>query len=140
MGSNECGAFQANHVNNVIESTNVPVLVVPAGADLKRAAEIIYATDYNMQDIAAINYLVKIAKALHSEIKVVHIANPEKKEYEETKSDAFEGRIKKSHNGHLTFHTIKGEDSINRLLRMAKTEHASLLCMLHHQQIGRAHV
>ncbi|MBS1532265.1 MAG: universal stress protein, partial [Bacteroidetes bacterium] len=77
MGTHEEEAFGKNHVSNVIRSARLPVLVVPPGADLNKTTRAIYATDYDLQDIDAISWLAKIAKGLHEEINVVHVAGPE---------------------------------------------------------------
>lgn len=132
MGSHDEGAFKANHANSVIGTVKTPVLVVPAGTNLKQATEVIYATDYDLEDIDAISFLVKIAKAFDLAIKVVHVTGS-KSNNRETDKAAFEAYLEKFHSARVTYDVINGKDLASRLLRLTKTEHASLLAMLHHQ-------
>lgn len=134
MGAHDEEALGKNHVNDLIGYTKCPVLVVPPAADLKKAKEIVYATDYSFQDIGAIGYLAKIARAFALEMKVVHVAEPGEKAAEERDKMIFENHLKKIHNGPISYHVIRGEEVVKRLLRMITSEHAGLLAMLHRQQ------
>lgn len=58
----------------LINKSSCPVLVVPAKLGITLIKKIIYATDFEQADIFAIKRLVKIARKLNAEIRVIHIS------------------------------------------------------------------
>jgi len=58
----------------LIEKAPCPILAIPADADDFAIKTIVYATDFEEEDIHAIQKLVEMAKPLDAEIKVVHIS------------------------------------------------------------------
>jgi nucleotide-binding universal stress UspA family protein len=132
MGSHQEEVLATNHVNEVIRNVKVPVMVIPQGTDLKKMTEVIYATDYNAEDINAIGYTLRIARACGFELKVIHVAEAGKSEANEKDKTAFEDRLKKIHARNMSYQVVNGKDMGSRLTRVAKMEHAGLLAMLHH--------
>ncbi|MGB5553557.1 MAG: universal stress protein [Flavobacteriaceae bacterium] len=63
----------------LIEKAPCPILAIPYDMRHTAIKTIVYATDFEDEDIHAIQKLVEIAKPLEAEIKVVHIST--KKEY-----------------------------------------------------------
>jgi nucleotide-binding universal stress UspA family protein len=132
MGPHHEETLATNHVNEVIRNLKVPVMVIPQGTSLKKITEVIYATDYNASDIDAIGYTLKIAKACGFELKVVHVAEAGKQEVNPKDKSAFEDRLKRIHARNMSYQVVNGKDMETRLTRLAKTEHAGLIAMLHH--------
>lgn len=132
MATHQDEALSINHVNEVIRNAKVPVIVVPAGSDIKKIAEIIYATDYDIGDINAIGYTLKIARTFGIELKVVHVSEAGSADTNEKEKSAFEDRLKKIHARNMSYQIVNGKDMETRLARLVKTEHAGLLAMLHH--------
>ncbi|HVS92843.1 MAG TPA: universal stress protein [Mucilaginibacter sp.] len=132
MGSHDDEVFWQNHVNEVIRSAKLPVLVVPPHTDLKRINKAVYATDYNLQDIGAITFLAKIARGLNLKIEVVHVSEGEEGYKEQRDRGAFEDHFKKIHNGHISYTVNTGHGLAQELAKMAKAGHAGLLAVLHH--------
>lgn len=94
---------------DVIEKSELPVLVVPIDATYKPYKNILYASDYNEQDIVAIKKLKNISAIYQSNIEVVHFF--EKNDFNETISaKGFENLIKeKTGYSHITLKTIMTE-------------------------------
>lgn len=63
----------------LIEKSPCPILAIPADTGLTSIKKIVYATDFEEEDIRTIKKVVEIAEPLDAEIKVVHISP--KKEY-----------------------------------------------------------
>lgn len=61
----------------LIERAPCPVLAIPADEDRINIRTIVYATDFEEEDIHAIHKLTEIAKPLSAKIKVVHISTNE---------------------------------------------------------------
>jgi nucleotide-binding universal stress UspA family protein len=58
----------------VIRQANCPVLTIPGETQFKPFGHIIYATDFEEEDIEAINSLTEIAGLFDANLKVIHIS------------------------------------------------------------------
>lgn len=58
----------------LISKAPCPVLAIPENAVLKQLKTIVYATDFEQEDIYALTKLSKIAAAFNSKIKIIHIS------------------------------------------------------------------
>ncbi|MCS6824816.1 MAG: universal stress protein [Cytophagaceae bacterium] len=78
MGTKGASGFQEYFVGsntaNVIENCNIPVFVIPEEAHYHPIKKILYATDFEYDDITAIKKLVDLASVYDAEIEVVHIS------------------------------------------------------------------
>ena len=61
----------------LIEKAPCPILAIPTNASHVVIKTIVYATDFEEEDIYAIKKLVEMAKPLDAEIKVIHISTKE---------------------------------------------------------------
>lgn len=68
------------------KNTPCPVWIIPPEYEFKSLNKIVYATDYNEEDIATLKSLVHLAKPYNAEIVILHI----------TDSDDFNRKIKQS--------------------------------------------
>lgn len=59
---------------DLIEEAPYPVLTIPKDATYKEIKTIVYATDFQSQDLGAINRLVEIAEPLDAKVKVIHVS------------------------------------------------------------------
>lgn len=64
-----------NHLRRLIDSTRLPLLLVPANTTFREIKKIAFATDFNnmKQDLNSIYELVKIAETLDAGVLLVHI-------------------------------------------------------------------
>ena len=62
-----------NTTRHLIDKSPCPVLAIPEDASHNQIKTIVYATDFEDEDIEAIKKLVKIAQPLNAEIKALHI-------------------------------------------------------------------
>ncbi len=79
MGTNGAGKHTAglfgSTASKVIERANTPVIVVPENFYFRHEIrKIVYATDYHISDIAAINKVLKMATAFNANLTLLHIA------------------------------------------------------------------
>lgn len=58
---------------DLIKKAPYPVLTIPADASYNEIKNIVYATDFQEQDLDAIKRLAEIAKPLNAKIKIVHV-------------------------------------------------------------------
>lgn len=77
--------LQTSSNMDIIEKVNCPVWIIPKGAIFKPFTNIIYATDYNEEDITSLKKLIKTFPHYSPNITALHI----------TDSTDFEERVKK---------------------------------------------
>mgnify|MGYP000241390264 CR=1 FL=1 len=66
--------FIGNTSKKLIEKAICPVLAIPNKFDNYKVKTIVYATDFEKEDLNAIKDLTEIAKKLKSTVKIVHIS------------------------------------------------------------------
>lgn len=59
---------------DLIEEAPYPVLTIPKDVTYKEIKTIVYATDFQSQDLGAINRLVEIAEPLGAKVKIIHVS------------------------------------------------------------------
>lgn len=60
----------------VLSKVNCPVLLIPESAVFEGIDNIVYTTDFEFRDLAAINYLKKWARTFQARIHCLHIVEP----------------------------------------------------------------
>ena len=73
------GYFSGNIANAILAECPCPVIIAPNQFRYRKLKTLVYATDFEERDIAAIKKLVELAAPYEAEILVVHI--PTKEEY-----------------------------------------------------------
>ena len=71
--------FIGSTTKQLIEKAPCPVLAVPHNSVLKNIKTIVYASDFEEEDISAISELADIAKVFNARIKIVHISSENEK-------------------------------------------------------------
>ncbi|QHT71304.1 universal stress protein [Rhodocytophaga rosea] len=112
----------------ILDETQCPVLIVPAGVSFKGIKKIMYATDFQFNDFTAINQVADIARFYDAEIVVTHISTAPAKE--EATMDWFmeiaEANISYPN---VTFRSFAGADVSGQLTGLVKGMNVDLLCM-----------
>lgn len=118
----------------LIEKAGCPVLAIPVNAILINIETIVYATDFEEEDINAIFKLSQIAKIFNGTIKVVHISS-EKDLNAQQEMDWFEELLEQKINyDKLEFNLFFSDDTYNFLKTYLVKEKADLLAMLERNQ------
>lgn len=66
--------FSGNIAKALLEKVNCPLLIIPNMHGFNSIKTIVYASDFEDDDIPAIQRLVEIAEPLDAKIKIVHVA------------------------------------------------------------------
>ncbi|WP_256009687.1 universal stress protein [Desertivirga xinjiangensis] len=66
--------FFGSHTNDILDSINCPVLLIPENTTFKPVRHIAYATDLSFNNTKVISFLLKLAKPFASKISVNHIS------------------------------------------------------------------
>ena len=115
---------------HLIEKAPCPILAIPADASHMPIKTIVYATDFEEEDVYAIRKLVEMAKQFNAKIKVVHIST--KEEYKgEMQMEWFKEMLKeKVTYERMDFELLFTEDVFNALRIYIGNTNADLMVML----------
>jgi len=112
-----------------------PVLTIPENALFKEIKQIIYASDYNQNDIAALKRLADFAEVFNAEISVLHIFNNEPVKDSETA--AFQRVLTEQVKyAHLKYDTVVSTNVADSLATYLSDNKADLLVMLEKENMG----
>jgi nucleotide-binding universal stress UspA family protein len=110
MGSNKRRYFLfGNITTSIVEHSMIPVMVLPRGMEFTPYSKIVFATDYQPNDLQDLQRLSRIAKPFDCELNVVHIVNrfeDDDDQIDQTMIDAFSDLIEK----HVPYTKIKCEE------------------------------
>lgn len=127
--------FTGSHTYRVIETANCPVLVVPSRAGLYQLDKVVFATDFEPDDLKAIRYLLELSQTLGFGIEVVHvIVNGDEDQRDLAQREAaFNRQLAKLKSPAIACKEIRGKEVVGRLNRISKQTGADMLAMTHHQ-------
>lgn len=121
----------------VAEQANTPVLVVPQAYIYKPIRNIVYATDYEQEDIASIRSLLPIAWLYQAHIHVIHITDDKTLEDKFTLAGFKESVQKKVNYSNISFHLKTQKDNQNipeAIHTFCQNNHIDLLALLTRNQ------
>lgn len=121
---------------NLIEKAPCPILAIPADASLLPLQTLVYATDFEEEDVYAIRKLTELANAFSAEIKVVHIITED--EYEgETQMEWFKEMLEEKVNyGKIEFKLLFADDIFESLRVYLGDVNADMVVMLEREHRG----
>ncbi|MFA5297667.1 MAG: universal stress protein [Lutibacter sp.] len=127
--------FMGDTSMDLIEKAPCPILAIPINASVGKLKTIVYATDFEEEDIGAIVKVSQIAKKFNAKIKVVHIASDEADG--NLKMEWFEEMVRQE----VTYKKIEFEvlhsQEIFKMLRFYLfSNNADLVAMLERKKIG----
>ena len=130
------GFFAGNIANALMSRLACPVLIIPNDLATSPLRSMVYASDFEADDILALEQLCPIAKLLQAELKVVHI--PTKDEYSsEEQMEWFKEMVhQKLDFNSIDFHLILSENIHDGLHNFIDRSKADLLVMLEREDKG----
>lgn len=118
----------------IIDKSTRPVLIVPPDNESRKFKKMVFATDFDDDDITALPYLIKLAKQLNFKIEIVHIKTfGEGDITANSQLRTFLSEIDKHKYPGITYNEIKGKDVVNRLNAFCTETKADALALTHHQ-------
>lgn len=128
--------FLGSTTKQLIKKAPCPVLAIPSDASYLMPKTIVYATDFEGEDVYAIKKVTELAERFDAEIKVVHIST--KKEYAgETQMEWFKDMLlDKVDYQKLEFELVFSEDIFETLRAYLGDEGADLVVMLERKNSG----
>ncbi len=126
--------FTGSHTYKIIETANCPVLIVPPKAGLDQLDKVVFATDFELEDLKAIHYLAGLGSGPYFRIEIIHVAvNGEKDRAVMEKKAAFNKQLAGLNTPGISYEEIRGKEVVGRLNQISKQTGADVLAMTHHQ-------
>ena len=138
MGSKSSNSIEhllmGSDTQSVINECERPILIIPKGITLNEIDKITYASDFNLEEIRALNYLFHLGEFLNFQLEIVHIRQfGEDKKLLALKEAEFKEIANKHNYPHLNYNIIIGKNVIQRLTDYSKNNNSNILAMMHHQ-------
>ena len=120
----------------LIDKAPCPVLTVPADHRYEQLTDLVYATDFEVEDLRALEKLAVLAKAWNALIRVVHVTMD--KEYAGTaQMEWFKEMVaQKIDYDRIHFEVLKSDNIIHSLRDYSVSQHAGMIAMLERIQKG----
>ncbi|MBV8389272.1 MAG: universal stress protein [Mucilaginibacter sp.] len=119
---------------SVLDHANRPVLVIPYGVDMNDLKNVVFATNFEEQDIEAIRYLAKWGSIFNFHLEIIHvdlISNTDLTK--ELRKKEFMKHLHRLHYPNISVQEIYGKDIINRLSRLCDESGVDLLAFAHYK-------
>ena len=125
--------MQNSVIMDVVRNVPCPVYIIPPDARYHPLDKIIYATDYNEEDIPTLKSLIELAKPFDPEILALHISDDDEFD-KKLKSEGFAKMLGEKTGYHKV--SVKmiaeevGKDPVERLVKEAEKAKANLIVVL----------
>ena len=118
----------------LIDKAPCPVLAVPADHQFGKVSTLVYATDFELEDLRALEKVVDLAKALGSEIRVVHVTS-DKEYYGPAQMEWFKAMLQERvRYDKMYFELLESDDVVHTLEDYSNHLGAGLIGMLERAQ------
>jgi nucleotide-binding universal stress UspA family protein len=122
--------FIINTYMNTLEKTKCPIMKIPAEFNFGEVGKILYATDYNKEDVDTLLRLIEIARPFNAEITTLHITDSIDME-EKLKSHGFETSIQdKVGYDRISFAIQEEKDVVQGIMEYARKGHFDMIVLL----------
>lgn len=118
--------------NAVIEHSRRPVMITPRDTDLRKIHRILFATDFEDNDLKAVHYMAGLAKLFHYKLEIIHICDHNAKSCDK-KEQSLKYHLNQLHYTGLYYHDINGKDVIEQLRDYVSDDSGTMLAMVHEQ-------
>ncbi|MEJ2584062.1 MAG: universal stress protein [Robiginitalea sp.] len=125
--------LMGNTTKKLIAEAPCPVLSVPEGTSFSGLDNIVYATDFEEEDIAVLELLVALAAPLDASVRALHIAC-EKEFAGAQRKEWFTDRLKDLDYRKLSFEAKTSEDTFDTLRVFLGDHNADLVVMLEREK------
>ncbi|MDX1829011.1 MAG: universal stress protein [Lutibacter sp.] len=130
------GFIMGSTTLQLIDKAPCPIFAIPNGFILKNIKTIVYASDFEEEDIAAIHKLTEIIKPFNSNIKVIHISIKDEDEATLT-MEWFKELLKQKVNYEkIEFEVVYSENIFNSLKTYIKNTNTDLIAMMERKKTG----
>ncbi|MDG1572040.1 universal stress protein [Robiginitalea sp. M366] len=114
----------------LIDKAPCPVLAVPAGYRFEEPASMVYATDFEVEDLKALEKVIALARAFDAEVRVVHVT-ADREHIGDSQMAWFKSMLQeRTDYENLYFELLESKDVAHTLKDYSEHLHAGLIGML----------
>lgn len=124
------GFILGNTTKQLLKKSPCPVLTIPSDTVHTQIKTIVYATDFEEEDLGAIDKLTEIAKPFNANIKIVHVSSFEKIVGERQKKDIKDTIQKYIEYDNFEIDILYSDNVFNDLKKYLGNVNADLVAML----------
>lgn len=114
----------------VIRHADRPVLVVPAGTIINQVHKIVFATDFEPEDLEAIRYIKKLCQLFGFGMEVIHVDLDKSKTAD--RETAFKDSLDALHATGVQYEKLNGKDLVRRINQFVSEKAPVILALRHH--------
>ncbi len=122
--------FLGTHTSGLIGKTTLPMLIVPADCAYKDISKIVYASDYQTEDIEVLKDLVDLSNSFNAVITVLHVSEKEtemSKEVFDSFKDLYQDKLE---GNELEFERVVSDNVAKGIDKYVRDSNADLLVLL----------
>lgn len=124
--------FSGSHIYKLIDNISCPVFLIPEDTPYQEIYAIGYATDLTFDNTKAIDYLTKMAAALHAAITINYISLVG---FPTTTSEKENGFSLKFHQNQdhplISYNNIKADNIRNEMINLSRSKAINILALVH---------
>lgn len=122
----------------LIDKAPCPVLTVPADHRFEKVTDLVYATDFEVEDLRALEKVVTLARLWDAHIRVVHVTMD--KEYAgKSQMEWFKEMVaQKIDYDKIHYEVLESDNIIHSLKHYSSNSHAGMIAMLDRMEKGAA--
>lgn len=124
------GYFAGNIANTLLDTIEEPLLIVPNSLVYDTISTIVYATDFEEEDILSLQKLTEIAKPFSALIEVIHVYKTDEYPAKMYMKQFKEALLQEVSYPEIVFKTIASTNIKSGLLSVLNNENANVLAML----------
>ncbi|MEO9485222.1 MAG: universal stress protein [Ekhidna sp.] len=125
--------FLGTHTNHIIGKISAPIMVIPFGCSFKKIEKVVYASNYKVEDIPALNSLIALTQTFDPYLTVLHVNKTQSKKDEEIRlllQDVYQDKLK---NQKIMFDQIHSENVSMAIDGYVTRNDADLLVLVTHK-------
>lgn len=125
--------LMGSDTSGVINHSNRPVLIIPAGHAIKNLNKVTLATDFDNTDIKGVHYLTRLGCVFNFSLEIVHVNLWGKEMMSAEQQADFKTHIAKFNFPNVSYQDVGGKDLIKRLNHLCASNGSDMLALVHNQ-------
>ncbi|MEO9870602.1 universal stress protein [Ekhidna sp.] len=125
--------FLGTHTNHIIGKISLPILVVPFGCPFKKIENVVYASNYKVEDIPALSSVMMLMQVFNPQLTLLHVNKKRTKNDKEVRlllQDVYQDKLK---NEKLAFDQVHSENVASAIDNYVTKNNADLLVLVTHK-------
>ncbi|MET3114917.1 nucleotide-binding universal stress UspA family protein [Pedobacter sp. CG_S7] len=119
---------------SVINHSLRPILIIPQDISLRKMDRITFASNFDLNEIKGITYLVKLARLFDFHMEIIHVREiGEKDQLQPDQVKSFMDQVENLKYPKINHQFIRGKEIVPRLNRFCKETSSDMLALVHYQ-------